>query len=35
MTEQMNEVQLSLFINNMNVYVKISKAFVKKKKEKR
>lgn len=27
----MNEVQLSLFTNNMNVYVEISKAFIKKK----
>lgn len=35
MSEQMNEVELSLFTNNMNVYVEISKAFIKKIKEKR
>lgn len=35
MTEQINEVQLFLFINNMNVYVKIFKAFVKKNKGKK
>lgn len=30
MSEQMNQVQLSLFTNNMNVYEEISEAFVKK-----